>query len=200
MGQKQVGIYVRVSLDRGQDVAMQETELLTYTKRREWKAKIYRDQGHSGAKESRPGLDALLADVRRGDVDIVAVWSLDRLARSVKQLLDLAEEFKALNVDFIALKQNIDTSTPAGRLTYLVLSGVAEFERELLRERVRSGIAQARRAGKRIGRPALRVLTAEQIAKLRRERLRTKAPFRKLATKWGLSVWTVYQLCSHKKS
>ena len=104
-----------------------------------------------------------------------------------------------VNVDLVAVKQDLDTSTPSGRLVFGVLSTVAEFERDLLKERVRAGIAQARRAGKRIGRPPLRVLTADEITKLRKERARTKAPFRKLATKFGLSVWTVHKLCSGRR-
>jgi DNA invertase Pin-like site-specific DNA recombinase len=114
-------------------------------------------------------------------------------------LLDISLELQRLNVDLVAVKQDLDTSSASGRLVFGVLSTVAEFERDLLKERVRAGIAQARRAGKRLGRPPLRVLTAEDITKLRRERTRTKAPFRTLATKYGLSVWTVHKLCGRRR-
>ncbi len=103
MKPRRAGIYVRVSTD-GQDTALQEAELLESAEGRGWQAKIYRDQGHSGAKENRPALDALLADVRRHRIDAVMVWSLDRLARSLKQLLSLAEEFHSLGVDFCTHK------------------------------------------------------------------------------------------------
>jgi DNA invertase Pin-like site-specific DNA recombinase len=111
-------------------------------------------------------------------------------------LLDISLELQRLNVDLVAVKQDLDTSSASGRLVFGVLSTVAEFERDLLKERVRAGIAQAKRAGKRIGRPPLRVMTLEEIAKLRKERARTKAPFRMLATKYGLSVWTAHRLCN----
>ena len=87
---------------------------------------------------------------------MVVVWKLDRLARSLKQLLTIGEECQSLGVDLVSLRQNIDTTLPAGRLTFQILGAVAEFERELLRERVRAGMAQARRTGKHCGRPALR--------------------------------------------
>jgi DNA invertase Pin-like site-specific DNA recombinase len=192
---KRAGIYVRVSTTNGQDTAMQESELSVYAERRGWEAKIYRDHGQSGAKEHRPALDALLADVRKRRIDIVAVWSLDRLARTVRQLLELADEFNSLGVDLFSYKQNIDTSSPAGRLTYQVLSSVAEFERELLRARVRSGLANARAQGKVLGRPPLRKLTAAETRELRRQRVQQKVPFRILAAKFGVSVWTAHRLC-----
>ena len=195
MKEKRVGIYVRVSTASGQDTAMQEAELSEYAERRGWNAKIYRDKGQSGTKEHRPALDALLADVRKRRIDIVAVWSLDRLARTVRQLLELADEFNSLGVDLFSYKQNIDTSSPAGRLTYQVLSSVAEFERELLRARVRSGLANARAKGKVLGRPPLRKLSAAETRELRRQRVEHKVPFRVLAEKFGISVFSAHRLC-----
>src|SRR5204862_825833 len=121
----------------------------------------------SGAKERRPALDSLLVDVRKRRVDVLCVWAWDRLARSLKQLLSIAEECKSLGVDLVSLKQNVDTTLPAGRLTFQVLGAVAEFEREMLRERVRAGMAQARRAGKRVGRPARRQFQAADVEKMK---------------------------------
>jgi DNA invertase Pin-like site-specific DNA recombinase len=178
---------------------MQEAELKECAERRGWEFKVYPDHGECGARQSRPGLDALLADVRRGRIDVVMVWSLDRLARSLRHLLELSEEFRSLNVDLFAARQAIDTASPTGRLTYQVLGAVAEFERELLRERVKAGLQHARAKGKKLGRPPLRMLTAAEVAKLRRERVRTKAPFRMLATKYGLSVWSVHKLCGGRR-
>jgi DNA invertase Pin-like site-specific DNA recombinase len=166
MKSKRAAIYVRVSTGE-QETAMQEEELKDSAERRGWGIKVYRDHGQSGAKEDRPGLSALLADVRRRRIDVVMVWSLDRLARSLKQLLALAEEFQSLGIDLCSHKQAIDTASPAGRLTYQVLGAVAEFEREMLRERVKAGLAQAKRAGKRIGRPPLRRFAADERAEIR---------------------------------
>ena len=160
------------------------------------KLRVYPDHSECGARQSRPGLDALLADVRRGRIDVVMVWSLDRLARSLRHLLELSEEFRSLGVDLFAARQAIDTASPAGRLTYQVLGAVAEFERELLRERVKAGLQHARAKGRTMGRPPLRVLTAEEVAKLRRERVRTKAPFKELARKYHVSVWAAHRICT----
>jgi DNA invertase Pin-like site-specific DNA recombinase len=194
MKAKRAGIYVRVSSD-SQDTGMQETELRESAERRGWEVTVYRDHAQSGAKEKRPGLDSMLVDVRRGKISVVMVWALDRLARSVKHLLELAEEFNALGVHLVALKQSIDTSSPAGMLTYVVLSAVAAFERDMLRERVRSGLRNAKLNGKRLGRPPLRQLTSEETAQLRSDRKRKQVPFRELANRFGCSVWTAHQLC-----
>ena len=109
-----------------------------YVESRGWGYFVYRDHGQSGAKNDRPALTAMLNDVRKRKADVVVVWALDRLARSLKQLLTIAEECKLLGVDLVSLKQNIDSTLPAGRLTFQVLGAVAEFERELLRERVKA--------------------------------------------------------------
>jgi DNA invertase Pin-like site-specific DNA recombinase len=189
---KRAAVYVRVSTG-DQDTEMQESELKEYCARRGWEAILYRDRGQSGAKQDRPALNSLLSDLRRRRVDIILVWSLDRLARSLKQLLTISEQCGALGVDLVSLRQNIDTTLPAGRLTFQILGAVAEFERELLRERVKAGMAQARRAGKRIGRPALRhfgIAEQERIRSLRKE----GASVRKLATTFATTQWTISKL------
>lgn len=193
METKRVALYTRVSTN-DQHPEMQEQELLDYVKRRNWTLyKIYSDNGVSGASENRPGLNALLSDVKRGRVNLVAVWSLDRMARSVRQLVELAAEFNAHGVDFVALRQSIDTVSPAGRLTYHVLSAVAEFERELLRERVKAGLAQARRNGKRLGRPALRRFDTDEIEEIRKLR-RRGASIRGLAIKFQTTQYIVSRM------
>lgn len=146
MNGRRAGIYLRVSTGE-QSTALQETELTESAERRGWEFKIYRDQGLSGAKQCRPGLEALLADMRRRRLDVVMVWSPDRLARSLKQLLSLAEDFRNLGVDLYSYKQAIDNSFPTGRLTSQMLGAVAEFEREMLKERFRAGLAQAPKVG-----------------------------------------------------
>ena len=194
MGSKQVALYLRVSTNR-QSTDAQLAELRQLVERRGWKYKVFCDKGQSGAKESRPAFDEMMRQVRRGCYAAICVWALDRLARSLRQLLDISLELQRLNVDLVAVKQDLDTSSASGRLVFGVLGTVAEFERELLRERVRSGIAQARRDGKRIGRPALRVLTGKEMSELRKERARTSATFRSLATKYRTSVWNAHRIC-----
>ncbi|HZC23207.1 MAG TPA: recombinase family protein, partial [Candidatus Binatia bacterium] len=154
---------------------------------------LYRDHGQSGAKQDRPALNSLLNDLRKRKIDVILVWSLDRLARSLKQLLSISEECRALGVDLVSMKQSIDTTLPAGRLTFSILGAVAEFERELLRERVKSGMAQARRAGKRIGRPALRHFSPVELEKIRALRAEGTS-VRKLATEWRTTQWTVAKI------
>ena len=111
------------------------------------------DHGISGAKNSRPALDSMLAAARRRDLDVIVIAKLDRLARSVRHLVNVAEELQALGVDLVVRDQAIDTSTPTGRLLFHVLGSIAEFERDLIRERTQAGLELARKRGKRFGRP-----------------------------------------------
>ena len=192
MKTKRAAIYVRVSTAE-QDTGLQETELREYVESRGWCCVVYRDQGQSGAKNERPALTALLNDLRRRKADVVVVWALDRLARSLKHLLTIAEECRLLGVDLVSLRQNIDTTLPAGRLTFAVLGAVAEFEREMLRERVKAGMAQARRAGKRVGRPALRQFMQPDIETMRHLRSQGTS-VRKLATDFKTTQWMAARL------
>jgi len=189
---KRVGAYVRVSTD-GQDTEMQESELKEYCARRGWESILYRDRGQSGAKQDRPALNALLGDLRRKKIDVVLVWSLDRLARSLKQLLAISEQCGALGVDLVSLRQNIDTTLPAGRLTFQILGAVAEFERSLLVERVKAGMQQAKRAGKRIGRPALRHFSPGELEMIRSQRTQGTS-VRKLAKDFATTQWMIARL------
>jgi DNA invertase Pin-like site-specific DNA recombinase len=192
------GVYLRCSL-RSQEIKMQEAELREYVARRGWACKLYPDRGQSGAKESRPGLDSLLADLRKRKLDVIVVWALDRLARSLKQLLSIAEECSSLGVDLVSLKQNVDTTLPAGRLTFQVLGAVAEFEREMLRTRVRSGLAEARRKGKQLGRPALRRFDADETEEIRKLR-RSGASVRSLAIRFGTTQYIVSKLNERREN
>jgi DNA invertase Pin-like site-specific DNA recombinase len=194
MKTKRAAIYLRVSTSQ-QETDMQETELKEYCENRSWSCTVYKDRGQSGAKNDRPALNALLGDMRKRKFDVVVVWALDRLARSLKQLLSIAEECKALDVDLVSLKQNVDTTLPAGRLTFMVLGAVAEFEREMLRERVRAGMAQAKRAGKRVGRPALRKFHSSEIERMKALRAKGTS-VRKLAADFQTTQWTAARLTS----
>ena len=153
-------LYVRVStLDQNLD--NQLDDLRKYVAQRVWgKATEYADKA-SGAKDSRPALDALLKAARRREFDVVVVWRLDRLGRSLKHLLDVLHELTALGIAFVSLNEGIDATTPSGRLQLHLLGAFAEFERARIQERVRAGLARARREGKRLGRPPRRITARE---------------------------------------
>jgi DNA invertase Pin-like site-specific DNA recombinase len=191
---KRAGLYVRVSTE-DQRTDLQERQLNEYVERRGWKLhKIYRDR-ISGATTSRPGLDELLKDCRRRAIDVIVVWKFDRFARSLKTLISGLELCRSLGIDFVSITEAVDTSVPAGEMLFQMIGAVAQFERSLIGERVRAGIDNARKKGTILGRPALRVLNRKDIAELRRVRLREQLPFRKLAKRFGVSVWTAHGLC-----
>lgn len=155
---KRAAIYARVSTQNGQNPEMQLKELREYCARRGWEiVREYVDKEISGAKEHRPSLDALLADCQKRSVDAVIVYRYDRFARSLRQLVNALEEFRALGIDFVSLHEGVDTSTPNGRLIFGIFASIAEFERELIRDRVRSRIALAKSQGKILGRPRVTV-------------------------------------------
>ena len=178
---------------------MQLGELREYCESRRWTiADEYVDK-ISGAKESRLALDKLMSDAHRRFFDIVAVWKFDRFARSVSHLLRALETFRALGIEFVSLSEEVDTSLPAGKLIFTVLGAVAELERSLIGERVKAGLRNAVAKGKRLGRPALRTLSATDIRKLREDRKRGMS-FKLLAENHAVSVWTAFQLCKSAKS
>jgi DNA invertase Pin-like site-specific DNA recombinase len=123
------------------------------------------------------------------------VWKFDRFARSLKNLIAGLELCSALGIDFVSVTEAVDTSLPAGEMLFQMIGAVAQFEKSLIAERVRAGLANARANGKTLGRPPLRKLTRKEIADLRRQRAREKLPFRVLAKKFGVSVWTAHRLC-----
>ncbi|MGH9475075.1 MAG: recombinase family protein [Terriglobales bacterium] len=138
-------IYARVSTLNGQNPEMQLAEVRAYCERRGWSvAGEFVDIGISGSKDRRPELDRMLAACRRRAIDAVVVYRYDRFARSLRQLVNALSEFDALGIQFVSLHENVDTTTPGGRLVFGIFASIAEFERELIRERVRSGIAAAR--------------------------------------------------------
>jgi DNA invertase Pin-like site-specific DNA recombinase len=165
MKPKRVALYVRVSTGE-QNADLQVNELNEYAAFRKWETvEIYADK-MSGAKDRRPALDRLMADAKRGKFDAVAVWRFDRFARSTSHLLRALEEFEALGIDFVSLKESIDTSTPTGKMVFTVLAAVAELERSTIRERVLAGQKAARRRGVRFGRPTVDI-DVEAVRKLR---------------------------------
>ena len=195
MKKKRAALYVRVSSGE-QHTEMQERALREYVQRRGWLPhKIYRDK-RTGATASRPGLDELLKDCRRRSIDVIVVWKFDRFARSLKNLIAGLELCRALGIDFVSVTEAVDTSLPAGEMLFQMIGAVAQFERSLIAERVKSGLANARANGKILGRPPLRKLTDKEIANLRRQRKHAKVTFRFLAKTFGVSVWTAHRLCA----
>src|SRR5947209_8002938 len=162
-----VALYARVSTVAVQDPEMQLRELRDYAFRRGWVIQDeYVDRGISGSKESRPALNKLLTDAHHHLFDAVLVWKIDRFGRSLKHLVNTLAELAALGVAFISLRDNLDLSTPSGRLMFQIIGAMAEFERALIQERVRAGLRNARTKGRRLGRPRV-VVDASQIASLR---------------------------------
>lgn len=148
-------LYARVSTTgHGQDIGLQLDELRQVAAQRRWTVvDEYTDEGVSGAKDRRPGLDRMMADARAGKLDVVAVWRFDRFARSTVHLLTTLEEFRVLGVEFLSLREQVDTSTPMGKAVFTIISAVSELERDLIRERVVAGVRRAQASGKHCGRP-----------------------------------------------
>ena len=179
---KRAAIYARVSTD-SQDESMQLTALREMVGQRGWELKAeYVDHGVS-SRDVRPQLQKLLRDAHKRRFDVVAVWKFDRFARSTRELVFALEQFQALGIDFVSVTQAIDTSGPMGKLVFSVLAAIAEFERELIRERVIAGMKEARRQEKHCGRPA-KEFDVGKAAKLRQQGL----SWRKLSWQTGVPI------------
>ena len=180
-----VAIYARVSTtNHGQDAGLQTREQHQFAEARGWQVfDDYIDQGVSGSKDSRPELNRLMADAHKRRFDVVCVWKFDRFARSVSHLLRALETFQALGIEFVSLSEQLDTSTPTGKMVFTVLGAVAELERSLIAERVKAGLRNAKAKGKRLGRPR-RVVDASKIAALRAQ----GRSWRTIARQLGMSA------------
>jgi DNA invertase Pin-like site-specific DNA recombinase len=185
-----VAIYARVSTsNNGQDPEMQTRELREYAARRGWTVVgEYVDIGQHGHIEKRPELDRLMADAHRRRFDAVVVWKFDRFARSVSHLLRALETFKAQGIEFVSFSEQLDTSTPAGKLVFTVLGAVAELERSLIVERVRAGLRNAKAKGKSLGRPRV-VVDVGRVAALREQ----GRSWPQIAKQLGIGVGTAYR-------
>ena len=186
---KTAAIYARVSTRNGQTTENQLRELRQVAKRHGWKVvTIYTDEGISGAKgrDQRPGLDDLLKGVARREFDIVAAWSVDRLGRSLQDLIGTMAELRAKDVDLYLHKQGLDTSTPAGKAMFQMLGVFAEFEREIVKERIHSGLARAKeqgtKSGRPIGRPEVFTEVGDRVIALRDQGLGTRRIAKELKT------------------
>jgi len=190
MSALRVALYARVSTLNGQNPEMQLGELREYASRRGYEiAGEFVDIGVSGSRDSRPELNRCMEMIRARKCDAVAVWKLDRWARSLKFLVNNLAELTALGVAFISLRDNIDLTTPAGRLMVQMVGAFAEFERALIAERVKAGMALARARGKRLGRPGCGI-PLERIAALRA----TGASWRTVGTSLQVSHVTAMRL------
>lgn len=195
---KRVGIYARVSTD-GQTVQNQLRELEAVAERHGWNVvEVFTDRGISGAKgrDKRLALDRLLKAVARREIDLVAAWSVDRLGRSLQDLVGLLGELHAKGVDLYLHQQGIDTTTPAGKAMFQMMGVFAEFERAMIIERVKAGLARAKAQGKRLGRPRVPVAKERVV----REALRSGAGIRKAATKAGVGVSVAQRIAAQVRN
>ena len=189
---KRAALYLRVSTD-GQTVDNQRLALEAVCDQRGWEVvEVYADNGVSGAKgrNQRPGLDALLKDASRGRFNVVLAWALDRLGRSLMDLLDTLSELDAVCVALVLHQQAIDTTTPAGRMFFQVTGAFAEFERGMIRSRVMAGLERARSRGVRLGRPR----TGAKVEAAIRARLIRGEGIKKVAKAIGVGNGTVARI------
>lgn len=190
---RRAAIYIRVSTDQ-QTTDNQERELREVAARTGWEiVEVYRDQGISGAKgrDKRPAFDALCKDAARRRFDVVMAWSVDRLGRSLQDLVAFLSDLHALHVDLFLHQQGIDTTTPAGKAMFQMMGVFAEFERAMIRDRVNSGLARAKAEGKVLGRPKV---AASKDAAIRAALSEGKLSIRQIAETCGSSVGTVHRV------
>lgn len=160
------GLYGRVSTGH-QDHALQLDALRQVGEQRGWRVEEYIDTA-SGSGEKLPERTRMMSDAQAGKLDVVATWRFDRCARSTRDLLDALDSFRSWGVEFISLQEGIDTSTPMGRMVFTIIGAIAEFEKNLIRERVKAGLETARKRGKVLGRPKVAV-DVERALRLREE-------------------------------
>ncbi len=189
MKQVRCALYARVStVNHGQDPELQLAELRQYAAHRGFQVIGEYVDHASGSKESRPELNRLMADARRRKFDAILVWKLDRWARSLRWLVNSLAEIEHLGLAFISLRDNIDLSTPAGRLMVQILGAMSEFEKSLIQERVLAGLRHARAKGTKLGRPK-RVVDTKQVLLLRE----SGASWRKIASEMKISLETLFR-------
>ncbi|MFQ5662744.1 MAG: recombinase family protein [Terriglobia bacterium] len=185
-------IYARVSTSQGQAVEMQLRDLRELAARRGFAiVGKYCDEGVSGARDSRPALDRMLADAHAGKFNVVLVWKLDPLGRSLVHLVRLMEYFRGLAIELVSFSEGLDFTTTTGKLLFQIISAFAEFERDCIRERVLAGMRNARAKGKRIGRPPRTLLTQEMRRAITEAYRRGEGSLRQLAIRYGTTASTV---------
>ena len=189
---RRAALYLRVSTDE-QTTENQQRELTEAASRAGWEiTATYRDEGISGAKgrDKRPGLDAMLKDATRRKFDVVMAWSVDRLGRSLQDLVGMLTELHGSNIDLFLHQQAIDTTTPAGRAMFQMMGVFAEFERAMIRDRVKAGMARAKAGGAKFGRPKI----DEQLRLQIRDSLSAGLGIGKVARTYGVGTLTVQRI------
>jgi DNA invertase Pin-like site-specific DNA recombinase len=189
---KRAAIYLRVSTDR-QTLENQRQALQGVADRRGWEiVTVYTDAGISGSKEraDRPGLNDMLKIATKGGFDVVMAWSIDRLGRSLIDLLGTIQHLEACSVDLYLDQQSIDTTTPAGRLMFQICGAFAEFERSMIRQRISAGLSRAKAQGKRLGRPK----ASSTIERQAQRHLAKGVGILKVAKTLGLGTGTVHRI------
>lgn len=182
-------VYARVStLDQNPD--LQIRELRAYADRRHWSVTEFVDHGVSGAETRRPRLAGMLEGLKRHDFDVVLVWKFDRLFRSVQHIVQFFSLVQHLKVEFVSLTEQLDTGSPQGKLIFHVLAAIAEFEREMIRERVLAGLRAAKARGKKLGRPRKQIDYARVI-----EDHRLGRSFAEIAREYRVSKTTIFAIC-----
>jgi len=191
---QRIALYARVSTTTGQqDPEMQLRELREYAKNRDFIIFDEYVDRMTGSKDSRPSLNRLMADASQRKFDAVLVWKLDRFGRSLRHLVNAIAELEALGVAFISLRDNVDLTTPSGRLMFQIIGAMAEFERALIQERVKAGLRNAKAKGRRLGRPPA-VVDKTQILTLRD----SGASWRAIAEKLGIGVGTAHRIAQRR--
>ena len=184
---KRIAIYARVSTDR-QSTESQLNALREYAGKRAWAiSKEYIDEGYTGSNTKRPAFTSMMADAKKRKFDVLLVYKLDRLSRSLKDLITTLDDLKSMGIDFISYDNGLDTTTPTGRLIFNVVGAVAEFEKDIIRERVRAGLENAKRKGKRLGRPPVSSRLVDEAKKLRSEGM----SFRQIGKQLGIPESTI---------
>jgi DNA invertase Pin-like site-specific DNA recombinase len=194
MSNKRAALYVRVSTD-SQTVENQIRELRQVAERRGWEViEVYSDAGISGAKgrNGRPGLDSMLKDASRRKFDIIMAWAIDRLGRSLSDLLDTIQHLEACGVDLYLDRQAIDTPTPMGKLVFQLTGAFAEFERTMIRQRVKAGLKRAVAQGVKLGRPKIDSAIERKV----RKQLAKGVGILKLARSLGIGTGTVQRIAN----
>ena len=193
MGEKQslrAAVYARVSaLDQNPDLQLRE--LRAYADRRGWKVAEFIDHGISGAETRRPRLAALNEALFRHEFDVVLVWKFDRVFRSVQHIVEFSEKCRRLQIDFVSITEQIDTSSPQGKLVFHILAAMAEFERAIIRERVLAGLRAAKARGKKLGRPRKQL----DFARIRQDH-RLGRSYAQIAKEFGVGKTTIFGICN----
>jgi DNA invertase Pin-like site-specific DNA recombinase len=191
---KRIALYARVSTTGGQqDPEMQLRELREYAQHRGLVIVDEYVDRMTGSKDSRPALNRLMADATQRKFDAVFVWKLDRFGRSLRHLVNALAELEALGVTFVSLRDNLDLTTPSGRLMFQIIGAMAEFERALIQERVKAGIRNAKAKGRRLGRPKV-VVDKNEVLALRD----SGASWRAIAGKLGIGVGTAHRIAQRR--